>query len=59
MKKLEAFRTVSELLKTAVLFMSSNINLTTFQFMDDKYDFMRRLESMVINSVTLISIKFR
>ena len=57
MKKVDAFRMVVELLKTAILFMASNISLTTFPFMDAEYDFMRRLEFMVYkNSVTLISI---
>ena len=57
MKKVDAFRMVVELLKTAILFMASNINLNNFPFMGAEYDFMRRSEFIVnINSVTLISI---
>ena len=56
-KKVDAFIMVVELLKTAILFMAFNINLTTCPFMCAEYDFMRRSEFIVnINSVTLISI---
>ena len=57
MKKVDAFRMVVELLKTAIVFMASNINLNNFPFMGAEYDFMRSLEFMVnINFMTPISI---